>query len=92
MATHGSSANPGLCATCHVNRFTVTDSATGAFTLQVVGHTFQAIPCVDAQGAPTTDADCTLSQRTFRACTASGCHGSESAARSVTSRITRLAI
>jgi predicted CXXCH cytochrome family protein len=82
VATHGSSANPGLCATCHVNRFTVTDTATGAFTLQVVGHTFEAIPCVNAQGGLTTDTTCTLSQRTFRACTASGCHGSENAARS----------
>lgn len=82
VATHGSQANPGLCATCHVNRFEVTDSVTHAFVLQVAGHTFQAIPCVDAQGIPTNESTCALTSRTFNACTGSGCHGSQEVARS----------
>lgn len=82
-ATHGSqTANPGLCATCHVNRVTVTDAATGAFTFQSTGHNFHAIPCLDSGGIPTADSTCTIAQRSFVACTASGCHGSENAARS----------
>lgn len=82
-ATHGTqSANPKLCATCHVNRATVTDKLTGAFTFQSTGHNFRAIPCLDASGKPTTVTDCQVTQRSFVACTASGCHGSENAARS----------
>ena len=30
-STHGSDANPRLCATCHVNSYEVTDAATGDF-------------------------------------------------------------
>ena len=81
VATHGTEANPELCATCHVHRFTVTDPATGNFVFQSTGHLFQAIPCLNDQGLPTTE-DCDLAQRSFDACTASGCHGSEAAARS----------
>jgi predicted CXXCH cytochrome family protein len=82
-ATHGTqSANPKLCATCHVNRATVTDKLTGAFTFQSTGHNFKAIPCLDATGKPTAATDCAIAARTFVGCTASGCHGSEAAARS----------
>lgn len=81
VATHGSDRNPGLCATCHVNRFTVTDAATGAFKFQVTGHLFVAVPCIGSDGLPTAG-DCDVSQRSFAACTASGCHGSEAVARS----------
>jgi predicted CXXCH cytochrome family protein len=82
LASHGSGRNPRLCAGCHVNSFTVTDAATGDFQFQATGHLFQAIPCLDAQGIPTTG-DCALTQRTFRSCAASGCHGSETVARNL---------
>lgn len=81
-STHGSDANPRLCATCHVSRFTVTDEETGDFQFEAVGHTFEAIPCTDADGVPTTG-DCALSDRTFEACTGSGCHGNQSIARNL---------
>jgi predicted CXXCH cytochrome family protein len=81
VGTHGSEANPRLCATCHVSRLTVTDEATGAFSFQSVGHLFKAIPCLDSTGKPTTDDSCTLTERTFSACAASGCH-TETSARS----------
>lgn len=82
--THGSDANPGLCATCHVTGFSVTDALTGeeVFT---TGHTFAALPCVGAGGAPLpggTDCGYTVSARSWRGCTASGCHGDATAARS----------
>jgi len=83
--THGSSANPALCATCHVAAFAVNDPATGDFTFQAVGHTFNAIPCLDANGIPSGDLDCaiTTTARDWTGCTASGCHGDAGAARSV---------
>lgn len=81
IATHGSSANPGLCATCHVNRFTVNDSS-GKFVFQVTGHQFRAIPCLDENGIPDADTTCNLATRSFNACTASGCHGSQASAQS----------
>ena len=82
-ATHGSqTANAKLCATCHVNRATVTDKLTGAFTFQSTGHNFRAIPCLDSKGIPSTDTTCAITQRTFAACTSSGCHATEAAARS----------
>jgi predicted CXXCH cytochrome family protein len=81
-ASHGSERNPKLCATCHVLSYTVNDKATGKFTFQVTGHRFLATPCVDANGAPTDDQSCAVSVKSFKACTASGCHGSETAARS----------
>lgn len=79
--THGSQANPRLCAGCHVNRFAVTDPLTGA-PMQTAGHSFKAIPCLDAEGRPTAVRDCDVMQRTFVTCTESGCHGSQNAARS----------
>lgn len=94
VATHGTEANPELCATCHVHRMTVTDDATGDFVFQSTGHLFQAIPCLNEQGLPTTE-ECEVDQRSFEACTASGCHGSGDAARSAfivaTQRIQNLA-
>lgn len=78
--THGSTANPELCATCHVNQYVVTDSLTGAFQQTVTGHRFLAIPCVDASGAPTDDQTCgfTPAERSWNGCTA--CHGDATAA------------
>lgn len=81
VATHGTERNPRLCAGCHVQRETVTDPSTGNFVFQITGHKFGAIPCVDSTGV-TTPGDCEISQRTFAACAASGCHASQDAARS----------
>jgi predicted CXXCH cytochrome family protein len=80
-STHGSAANPRLCAGCHVEPFSTTDAATGAF-IGVTGHRFLPIPCVDANGAPTGLKDCPDTERRWNACTASGCHGSANAAMS----------
>ncbi|MGZ8377448.1 MAG: cytochrome c3 family protein [Gemmatirosa sp.] len=82
QGTHGTEKNPRLCAGCHVTSYTVRDSLTGQ-TIPVTGHRFLPIPCVDAQGVPTRAQNCTsLTQRSFRSCATSGCHGSEAAARS----------
>jgi predicted CXXCH cytochrome family protein len=78
-ASHGDTdVNPRLCGTCHVEMFEITDAATGDFVFQSVGHLFEAIPCVDAQGIP-VGGDCSNDQRRFDAC--AGCHGSAGAAR-----------
>jgi len=80
-ATHGSpAANPELCAGCHMNRFDYKDAA--GVTINGTGHTFEAIPCVDGNGAPIVNGTCTTDQRTYKSCTAAGCHGSEAVARS----------
>ncbi len=82
--SHGSGANVRLCATCHVDNYTATDGQTGSFTWKVTGHRFLAIPCVDGDTVPTLAQDCTtLTERTFRACATSGCHGDEIAAQTV---------
>jgi predicted CXXCH cytochrome family protein len=92
--THGSEANTELCATCHLNAYTVTDQLTGAFVWSVKGHSFQPIPCLDESGIPDPQATCTTAERSFASCTASGCHGSQDAARSAyivaTTRIAEL--
>ncbi len=72
--SHGTAANPRLCATCHMETFDVTDAATGAFVLHSTGHNFRAVPCLDANGAPSGAATCPDSTRRFSACVASGCH------------------
>ncbi len=85
LGTHGSEGNPRVCATCHVVNYPVTDLETGDFQVQVVGHRFEAILCVDANGAPLPagQQDCELEQRDFtNGCTASGCHATATAARS----------
>ena len=84
QSSHGTEQNPGLCATCHMNRFTVTDSASGNFVFQATGHLFFPIPCVDAQGRPTADQNCeyTETARSFNSCASAGCHPSTASARS----------
>lgn len=83
ISSHGTSANPNLCATCHVARTTITDKATGAFAFQSVGHLFNAVPCLDSLGIPTANTGCAPAQKDFSACTNSGCHvGGQAAARS----------
>lgn len=83
VATHGSTRNLNGCASCHVSGFEVTDAATGEFLIQSVGHTFDPIPCVDVNGAPTGETGCelTLEARNFSGCATTGCHASESAAQ-----------
>jgi predicted CXXCH cytochrome family protein len=84
--THGSEANPRLCATCHVNSYEVTDAETGDFVFNSTGHLFTAIPCVDAQGIPVAgDCEISVAARSFKGCTGSGCHGDATAAFSALS-------
>jgi hypothetical protein len=86
VGTHGSEANPRLCATCHMVKYQVTDES-GNFQIAVVGHTFQATPCADPvtnlplphdPGQP----DCakTAAARSYLGCLGSGCHGTEQVA------------
>ena len=81
--THGSEANPKLCAGCHVNSYDATDQATGDFVLTVTGHRFLATPCVDGNDVPLTEQSCgyTTGERNFSSCTGA-CHGDEDAALS----------
>lgn len=94
--THGSVANEDLCVTCHMNSFTVPDPASSEDLYNGTGHSFDAIPCVDAQGLPSGDDTCaiTTAARTFSACADGACHGSEDAAlaayESATTRISDL--
>lgn len=83
VATHGSEANPRLCAGCHVNQWEKRDALTGNFVFRSTGHTFEAIPCADAEGIPTGERNCGLTQKTFRTCARSGCHGTEAVARTL---------
>jgi predicted CXXCH cytochrome family protein len=83
QSTHGSEANPKLCATCHISKYNVTDAVTGAFQVTVTGHSFAPIPCVDGNGRPTGEHDCQVTSRSFKSCATGGCHGnSEVSARS----------
>jgi hypothetical protein len=68
---HGSSEeNPRLCATCHVSSFEVLDQSS-QFLYQSVGHSFEALPCVNTDGVP-VQGPCSVDSRTFEAC--DGCH------------------
>ena len=82
LSTHGSTANPRLCAGCHVNRLTGVDA--GGTEVSYVGHTFDPLPCLMAPGiVDTTFTDeCayTVAARSWGACTASGCHGTQEVA------------
>ncbi|MBE0592229.1 MAG: hypothetical protein IH616_07495, partial [Gemmatimonadales bacterium] len=78
-SSHGDPAtNPRLCATCHVSPYTVSDPASGAFVFHSVGHTFDAIPCVDADSIP-IGGSCIANDRSFKACVA--CHNAEVTAK-----------
>jgi len=72
--------NPRLCITCHMPKFTVTDPVSGERLFEAVGHSFEAIVCLDAQGIP-TPGPCDIQERYFSACSASGCHGTGEFAR-----------
>jgi hypothetical protein len=83
-ATHGSAANPNLCATCHMEAYDVTDNVSGTFVFHSAGHLFRAIPCVDANGQPIdTLRTCADAQRRFNACAAGGCHATGSQAQAI---------
>ncbi|MDH5805095.1 MAG: cytochrome c3 family protein, partial [Gemmatimonadota bacterium] len=82
ISTHGSAANPRMCATCHVTGLEITDQETGAFVFNSTGHLFRAIPCLDAQGIPVPTGTCAIAERNFGACATSGCHGTPASAQS----------
>jgi predicted CXXCH cytochrome family protein len=79
-SSHGSTANPKLCAGCHVNRITVSDE--NGFVFQSTGHLFRPIPCVDDTGKPLADNSCdyTSTARNWSSCTNAGCHASATVA------------
>ena len=80
IPTHANAtANPRLCTTCHVDTLSVT-AGSGRLAWHYTGHAFYAIPCVDTAGVDSTDS-CDVTQRSFQACTASGCHSAAGAAR-----------
>ena len=83
LGTHGTTANAKLCGGCHANSFEASDPEAGGYVFTSTGHSFQAIPCVDADGIPTGDTGCarTVAARSFQSCATAGCHGNpESAA------------
>ncbi len=84
QSSHSSDRNPKLCAGCHLGKYNVTDKATGNFVVTVTGHRFTAIPCVDANGAPTIDQNCQISGRSFKSCAAAGCHSEATARTAIT--------
>ena len=92
-SSHGSIANPGLCATCHVSKFEITNAETGDFVFNATGHSFEATPCVDGMGIP-TEGPCDDSERTYQSCASTGCHATADVARNLTrnttNRINRL--
>ncbi|HWC73911.1 MAG TPA: cytochrome c3 family protein, partial [Gemmatimonadales bacterium] len=77
-SSHGTAANPRLCATCHVVRQTITDTVGGGGTFYSVGHTFEAIPCTNSTltklPIPCADAVPPDTVHDFTACSSSTCH------------------
>lgn len=83
--SHATTANPKLCAGCHVGKFTVTDVLTGQFSFQSTGHLMRSVPCIDATGKPTADKTCayTSTARSWQTCSASGCHANAAVAANI---------
>jgi hypothetical protein len=52
-----------------------------------VGHTFEAVSCLDDEGLPVAGGTCSLGERTFAACSGTGCHSSPSTARKAYERV-----
>lgn len=85
LTTHGSAANPRLCAGCHVNSQAQSDAAGNVITF--TGHTFHPLPCLQ-QKVPVPLVDTTYTNgcaytetaRSWVSCTTSGCHGTEAVA------------
>lgn len=71
-ATSHRRTNPRLCITCHMPLFTVAGQS-GAQVYRAVGHSFEAIPCLDERGIP-TPGPCAVEQRYFQACSNANCH------------------
>jgi len=84
LTTHGSTANPRLCAGCHVNSQAQSDAQGNVITF--VGHTFHPLPCLQQKSPPLVDTTYTNAcaydepSRSWAACTKSGCHGTEAVA------------
>jgi len=84
LGTHGTENNERFCAACHVAFYEIDDPA-GDFLFNSVGHGFNPIPCLDADGLPLPfPNECSLSTdvRSYAGCVDSGCHSSEQAAAS----------
>jgi Cytochrome c554 and c-prime len=79
LTTHGSTANPRLCAGCHVNTVTGTDAAGNTVTFN--GHSFHPLPCLMQKSPEIVDTtyrnDCAFDgpSRSWGAC--NGCHGDD---------------
>jgi hypothetical protein len=86
ITTHGSTANPRLCAGCHVNKLTGRDASGNK--VQFSGHTFHPLPCLQTKSGADTIVDPTYTNacaydepsRSWAACATSGCHGTEAVA------------
>jgi len=92
FASHGSTANPRLCAGCHVNKFTGVDASGNTITFS--GHSFHPLPCLQQKSPAVVDTTYTnncaydVPSRSWGACTASGCHtGGEAVAQSLFTNI-----
>jgi hypothetical protein len=78
LTTHGSSANPRLCAGCHVNALTGVDA--GGNEVSYSGHSFHPLPCFMPGSPGVVDTTFTNAcpfdepSRSWGACAASGCH------------------
>ena len=85
FGSHATTANPKLCAGCHVAKFTVTDQITGAFSFQATGHLMRPTPCLDVDGKPTADKTCayTATARSWQTCTTAGCHANADVAATI---------
>ncbi len=66
---HAHGETDDMCATCHVTTFSVTDPE----PFNSVGHTFEAISCLDDVTGEPVPGPCTNDDRDFRACDV--CHG-----------------
>jgi len=84
LTTHGSTANPRLCAGCHVNAQTGVDAF--GTSISFTGHTFHPLPCLQQKSPPLVDTTYTnacaydVPSRSWASCTTSGCHASETIA------------
>jgi hypothetical protein len=84
LTSHGSTANPRLCAGCHVNKVSGVDASGNTITFS--GHTFHPLPCLQQKNPEIVDTtyrnDCAFDgpSRSWASCTASGCHGDEAIA------------
>jgi len=68
---HAHGETDDMCATCHVSTFVVTEPE----FFQSVGHTFEAVSCLDAVTGEPVPGPCTNDERDFRACVT--CHATE---------------